>query len=263
MSLGRQPPPKPTPALRNLRPIRVSWPRASARSTTSAPATSQTSATALMKEILVARNALAATLTSSAVGEVGDDQGRVLGQHLGVDLAQGALDRRLASHRRPAGRGAGCPGRRSPRAGTPGSSPAARADVASSARICRRAAPRCPRARWTCPPPGRRRAGAGPATGQPLDLAQVGTEAAGLLRRPDAQEVHVAEGAGLLVGVGEPQRAGLDVPAEQLLEVGLVERRAAPATLAQLVGGRPRRRGPRSPAPPSLPRESSRGTRSR
>ena len=67
MSLGRQPPPKPMPALRNARPIRASWPIASARSTTSAPAASQTSATALMKEILVARNALAATLTSSAV----------------------------------------------------------------------------------------------------------------------------------------------------------------------------------------------------
>src|SRR3712207_8766927 len=38
MSLGRQPPPKPTPALRNLRPIRSSWPIASARSTTSPPA---------------------------------------------------------------------------------------------------------------------------------------------------------------------------------------------------------------------------------
>ena len=69
MSLGRQPPPKPTPALRNLRPIRSSYPRLSARSTTSAPVTSHTSAIALMKEILVARKALADTLTSSAVAK--------------------------------------------------------------------------------------------------------------------------------------------------------------------------------------------------
>ena len=67
MSLGRQPPPKPIPALRNLRPIRWSWPIASASCTTSPPVTSQISAIALMKEILVARKALAATLTSSAV----------------------------------------------------------------------------------------------------------------------------------------------------------------------------------------------------
>jgi len=47
MSLGRQPPPNPTPALRNLRPIRSSWPMASASLTTSAPAASHTSAMAL------------------------------------------------------------------------------------------------------------------------------------------------------------------------------------------------------------------------
>ena len=47
--------------------MRASYPSASARSTTSAPVASQTSAIALMKEILVARKAFAATLTSSAV----------------------------------------------------------------------------------------------------------------------------------------------------------------------------------------------------
>ena len=67
MSLGRQPPPKPSPALRNLRPIRSSTPIASARWVTSAPVTSQSSAMALMNEIFVARNEFAATLTSSAV----------------------------------------------------------------------------------------------------------------------------------------------------------------------------------------------------
>ncbi len=68
MSLGRQPPPNPRPASRNLRPMRGSSPMASASTVTSAPAASHTLATALMNEILVARNALALTLTSSAVG---------------------------------------------------------------------------------------------------------------------------------------------------------------------------------------------------
>ena len=67
MSLGRQPPPNPMPALRNFRPIRSSSPIASASRVTSAPVASQTSAMALMKEILVARNELAAAFTSSAV----------------------------------------------------------------------------------------------------------------------------------------------------------------------------------------------------
>ena len=67
MSFGRQPPPKPMPAPRNRRPMRASWPMASASWVTSAPVTSAISAIALMNEIFVARNALAATFTSSAV----------------------------------------------------------------------------------------------------------------------------------------------------------------------------------------------------
>ncbi len=47
--------------------MRASWPIASATCQTSAPASSQTRATALMKLILVARNALEACLMSSAV----------------------------------------------------------------------------------------------------------------------------------------------------------------------------------------------------
>ena len=67
MSLGRQPPPNPTPALRNRRPIRASWPIASARVPMSPPTFSVISENALMNEIFVARKALAATFTSSAV----------------------------------------------------------------------------------------------------------------------------------------------------------------------------------------------------
>ncbi|CNW22780.1 Uncharacterised protein [Mycobacterium tuberculosis] len=67
MSLGKQPPPKPKPALRHWRPIRGSYPSASASWLTSAPAASHTSEIALINEILVARKALADTLTNSAV----------------------------------------------------------------------------------------------------------------------------------------------------------------------------------------------------
>ena len=64
--------------------------------TTSAPAASHTSAIALMNEILVARNALAATLTSSAVGVVGDHEGRARRDRRRVDLVAAALGRRAA-----------------------------------------------------------------------------------------------------------------------------------------------------------------------
>ena len=67
MSFGRQPPPNPTPAFRNRRPMRASCPMASASAVTSAPVASAISDIALMKLIFVARNAFAATFTSSAV----------------------------------------------------------------------------------------------------------------------------------------------------------------------------------------------------
>ena len=47
--------------------MRASWPMASARAVTSAPVASAISDIALMKLIFVARNAFAATFTSSAV----------------------------------------------------------------------------------------------------------------------------------------------------------------------------------------------------
>ena len=55
------------PAVRNARPILASMPTASASVATSPPVFAQTSAIALMNDTLVARNALAAPLTSSAV----------------------------------------------------------------------------------------------------------------------------------------------------------------------------------------------------
>src|SRR5262249_40666316 len=66
-SFGKHEPPKPGPACRNFGPIRLSNPSPRATSCTSAPTRSQRSAISLMKVILVARNAFAAYLMSSAV----------------------------------------------------------------------------------------------------------------------------------------------------------------------------------------------------
>jgi hypothetical protein len=123
MSLGRQPPPKPTPALRNLRPIRSSWPSASASCATSAPAALHTSAMALINEILVARKAAAATLTNSAVGKshtsccVPEAREPAYG-------CQAVRHRRRRTGRQPRRRTGWeppCPGSRSPPEVTPGS----------------------------------------------------------------------------------------------------------------------------------------------
>ena len=67
-SLGKQVPPKPMPACRNAGPMRRSSPMPSATTATSAPTSSHTLAISLMKLILVARKALDAYLTISALG---------------------------------------------------------------------------------------------------------------------------------------------------------------------------------------------------
>ena len=66
-SLGKHDPPKPMPGLRKCGPIRWSRPIPRATSSTSAPVSSHTLAISLMNEIFVARNALAASLTISAL----------------------------------------------------------------------------------------------------------------------------------------------------------------------------------------------------
>ena len=66
-SLGRQDPPKPMPACREWGPMRLSKPIPAATCRTSAPSSSQICATSLMKEMRVARKALAAYLIISAV----------------------------------------------------------------------------------------------------------------------------------------------------------------------------------------------------
>ena len=67
VSLGKHEPPKPGPACRNLRPMRLSRPMPRATCCTSAPTFSQRSAISLMKVIFIARKALAAYLISSEV----------------------------------------------------------------------------------------------------------------------------------------------------------------------------------------------------
>ncbi len=65
--MGKHEPPKPIPACRNFGPMRSSSPIPRATSTTSAPVSSHTLAISLMNEIFVARNALEASLTISAL----------------------------------------------------------------------------------------------------------------------------------------------------------------------------------------------------
>ena len=66
VSLPKQLPPHPIPALRNFGPMRSSSPIPPATSVTSAPTSSQTLAISLMNEIFVARNAFEASLIISA-----------------------------------------------------------------------------------------------------------------------------------------------------------------------------------------------------
>ena len=194
MSLDRQPPPKPSPADRNRRPMRVSWPSASARVITSAPAASHTFATALMKEILVARNAFAATFTSSAVAR----SVTMYGVPSSSTLAYTARSVTSAASRRDAHHDPVRPQRVLDREAL-----AEEFRVPGQARRgARRGEPGDPGGQ-----PGRgadrhrgladHQAVPGQVRGQPvhhrLDVAQVGARPAGQLRRPDADEVDVAE----------------------------------------------------------------------
>ena len=75
MSLGRQPPPNPSPAWRYRLPMRGSRPMAAPSCFTSAPVASQSSAMALMKLSFVARYAFDADLISSAVAKLQTSRG--------------------------------------------------------------------------------------------------------------------------------------------------------------------------------------------
>ena len=228
MSLGRQPPPNPSPGTRNRPPIRLSWASASASGTMSAPAASQTSAIALMNETLVARNALAATLTSSAVGRSVTRNGTPAASGRGVHLAQQGLG---------------------PLRGDPGHDPVRLHGVGHGVALAQelgvpgqlgRGADRGEPGQAL----GQQRGGAdrdrgfpddqaGP--GQPgrqgldarLQVRQVGRGGVGPLRGAHAHEVDVTELRDLGVAGGEAQPARVQAAAQQVLEAGLVERQAA------------------------------------
>ena len=165
---------------------------ASASCMTSAPAASQTSAIALMKEILVARKALAATLTSSAVGEVGDHHRHALGQQRRVDLAQLRLGRgRRAT---PMTSRSGCsvswtakPSRRNSGFQASSALGAARRTAAAI-----RAAVPDRDGRLADHQRRPRRAGVRQAVDRGVDVGDVGGVLALALRGADADEVHVA-----------------------------------------------------------------------
>ena len=148
--------------------------------------------------------------------------------HAGVDLAQDGLGARRSRSRPRSGRGAGCPRRRSPRGGTPGSTPARHRRRPGPARPAAPAAgPRCPPAPSTCRRPGTGGPGAGPAR-RPRRRRSAGRRrtrpcAAACRRRGSARR----RGRRLGVRRGEPEPAALDVLAQQGLEVRLVERGAA------------------------------------
>ena len=228
MSLGRQPPPNPSPGFRNRPPIRSSCASAVARSDTSAPVASQTSAIALMKEILVARNELAATLTSSDVARSVTTTGTAGLEHRPEHLAQRSSaradptpktirdGRSVSSIAWPSRRNSGF------HASSASAPPGARS---WSSRVSRSAVPTgtvdLPTTRQ-----GRVRYGARPVTTD-LDVAEVRAVRARQLRGAGADEVDVAElGRRRQVG-GEPEPARVQGLAQELGQAGLVERHAA------------------------------------
>ena len=106
---------------------------------------------------------------------------------------------------------------------------------------------------------------AGEQRGQVVDdrveRGHVGRELALLLRRADADEVHVAELRGLGVAGGEAQAPGGEVAGQELVEAGLVERARGPRRAPRSWPRRHRRRGPRSRARPCRRRGWPRGSR--
>ena len=227
MSLGRQPPPKPTPALRNWRPIRASCPIASARSTTSAPVDLAHLGHRVDEGDLGGQEGVRGHLDQLGGREVGDhdrgagvDQRRVdLAQHLlgaarsatpstSRSGSQGVLDgEALAQELRVPGQHGVGAGRRElgqPRASR-AAVPTGTVDLPTTS-------------------VGRVRCGASGSIA-PSTWLQVGAEALGRLRRADADEVDVAErrAASAKESVNR-SRPDATCVASSSCEAGLVER---------------------------------------
>ena len=252
---------------RRSRSPRASW-------VTSAPVASHTSAIALMNEILVARKVLAATLTSSAVGVVGDQERRAPLDHRGVDPAHDLLvaARRLAG---PAGlatpitmrsgvrvSATAKPSRRNSGFQTRSTSaPAGRQGLQPRADVLRRSRPGTVDLPTTVHGPGQ---AGGQGVDRGVDLAEVGRVGARVLGGADADEVHVAELRGLGEVGGEPQPPGGDVATRAARTARA--RRTAPRrgrSGGDLRRRRRRRRARRSRTRPSRRRGWRRGSRCR
>ena len=219
----------------------------------------------------MARNAFAATLTSSAVAKSvttsGTSRSSVAARSktplcaaYSMPLAQSVLH---ADH--DPVRAAARPRPRSPPAGTPGSRPPRPASAGS---VC--LATSCsthsavPTGTVDLPTISALRVQVpGQVGDRRLDVGQVGAHAVAALRRAHADEVHVAEVGDLLVRGGEAQPAGGQVRAQQLVQAGLVERHLAAGQLGDLRPRRRRSRAPRSRARRSRSRTSRRGSRCR
>ena len=167
MSLGRQPPPKPMPALRNLRPIRSSWPIASASWDDVRAGGLADLGHGVDERDLGGQERVGGDLDQLGGREVGDQARRAGGQRCGVHLVQQGgvgLGGRPgdAVHEPVRGQGVLDGEALAQELGVPGQARPAcrRARPAAAARAAGR---RCRPAPWTCPRPARRRSGAGPA----------------------------------------------------------------------------------------------------
>ncbi len=263
MSLGRQPPPNPMPALRNRRPIRASCPIASARVVTSAPVASAISAMALMKEILVARKALADDLHQLG-GRV--DRSRCAGcpvrERRCVDRVEHGRrsSRRPARRRRRNDRGRACRTPRNPPAGTPGSTRAAPRSYSTPLGETRGRADGHGRLADDEVAGGR---GAAEERRRPRRRSE--TSAAlppGDLRRADRDEVHASRPAASAMSVREAQPT-VRVADEQFGQARLEEGRAPGGEHPTFVLVDDRCRRPHDRAPPCTRRARRRDTRNR
>ncbi len=271
MSLGRQPPPKPTPARRNLLPIRgVVADRPGQLGHVGAGRLAHLGHRVDERD-LGGQERVGGHLDQLGGGEVGDHD-----RHLAV-LGDGQVEHALV-RRRTASRSAHS-------LFTPTTIRLGRSTSSTAKPSCRNSglhATSTPSSGW--------RAGAtscsihsavptgtvdlptmsalrlqvrGEVGDRALDVGQVGGHAVGPLRGAHADEVDVAEVGDLLVGGGEAQPAGRQVLAQQLVQAGLVERHLAARTAWRSSARRCRSRAPRSPVRRSRSRRSRRGSRCR
>ena len=199
----------------------------------------------------MARKELAATLTSSAVGRSVTTTGVPWVDDRGEGGAQLLPRPTPMRRRRPAGRGAWCRRRRSPRAGTPGSR-RARRPLRRGPSLGERGEPGGGADRDGGLADDQRACGAGAAASSAHRRCR---HRSGQRRRepgcwgvPTQMKWTSPNSAASAKVGGEPQPAGLQRLGEQLGQAGLEERHLARRPAARSCLRRRRRRGPRSPS---------------